>query len=192
MGLLVIIALSAGRRAGLATIVGIALGLLCLGGMASLGMAKLLAANPALYDGLRWAGLFYLLYLAFDMYRDSNLIDQQASQVGIDQNRDQLQTYFGRGLISNLLNPKAGLFFLVVLPSFIPNRVKLNSGEDVAALMLVAIYVMIATCIHLCLVGFAAQLQPALMRGKRLKMFQAIMALMLVGIAFWQFMATAR
>lgn len=192
MGLLVIIVMAAGRKAGLATTAGIALGLLTIGTLASLGMAQMLTMMPILYEILRWIGLAYMLYLAFDMYRDSALAPRQTNVSGQENSAGQLSTYFRRGLITNLLNPKAGLFFLVALPGFIPERLKVATGEAMASIALVAIYVTIATCIHLSIVALAARLQPLFQQGRWLKGFQTVMALMLVGIAVWQFWSSAR
>jgi threonine/homoserine/homoserine lactone efflux protein len=190
MGLLIVIAVTIGRKAGFATTAGVALGLLILGTLASLGMAKAIETVPALYEGLRMMGLAYLLYLAFDMYRQSAFIGNGAAAG--TQAHDYLAIYFRRGLVSNLINPKAALFFLIALPSFIPERLETGGAGIAASLPLVAIYVAIATTIHLALVAFASRLQSHLARSKALKPFQALMGLALVGVAIWQFVGSAR
>src|ERR1700759_3514659 len=71
MGYLAVLAASAGRRAGLAATAGIAVGLLSAGIASSLGLAAIVAASSLIYELLRWGGAFYLLWLAWEGWRDA-------------------------------------------------------------------------------------------------------------------------
>lgn len=73
--------------------------------------------------------------------------------------------YFGRGLITNLLNPKAMLFYVAVLPTFI------DPSESVLeqSLTLTAVYVGIATFVHGFIVALAGSVQPLVANGKMRK-----------------------
>jgi threonine/homoserine/homoserine lactone efflux protein len=129
-----------GRRAGFSMVMGIAAGLCTLGFAAGLGAAALVMNNPMLYQSVRWAGVAYLLWLAWDSWRMSGDI---AHGTGDMQARS-----FWRGFITNILNPKAMLFYVAVFPVFI------NSQSPVAeqGAVLVLAYVAIATTVHCAIV----------------------------------------
>lgn len=96
--------------------------------------------------------------------------------------------FFLRGLITNLLNPKAALFYVAVLPTFIA------PSQSVArqALTLAAIYVCIASLIHSSIVLLAGSAKPWLENSARSQQVRRVMALMLVIIAVWMLFATRR
>lgn len=66
MTYLALVAARDGRRAGFATVAGVALGLSVVGIVAAFGVAELVQSSPLLYEGLRWAGVLFLLYLAWE------------------------------------------------------------------------------------------------------------------------------
>lgn len=105
MTYLALVAASDGRRAGFATVAGVALGLATIGLAAAFGVAQLVSASPIAYEILRWAGVLFLLYLAWDGWRG------EGDVVAVASNSDG--RYFRRGLITNLLNPKAAVFYVV-------------------------------------------------------------------------------
>ena len=105
MTYLAVLGVSHGRRAGLAAVTGVALGLLVIGIAAALGLAAVISNSPTLYEVLRWAGVIYLLWLAWEGWDEAG--DASVEEV------DPVAMYgplFWRGLITNLLNPKAALF----------------------------------------------------------------------------------
>jgi threonine/homoserine/homoserine lactone efflux protein len=193
IGLLMIIAVNAGRKAGFATTAGIALGLLILGLAATSGMARVPQAFPALYDALRWVGAGYLLYLAYNMYRDTSLHFDAGGTTGSQSTVTPVRTYFVRGLVTNLLNPKAALFFSIGLPQFVPrNTIDIEDGLLSTPVLMVVFYAFIATFVHLSIVLFAATLQPILSQNRLRHRVQIAMAVSLVAVALWQFASTAR
>src|ERR1700756_5134597 len=76
MGYLAVLAASAGRRAGFAATAGVAAGLLGAGIASSLRLAAIVAASNLIYEMLRWGGLFYLLWLAWEGWRDAKGVDK--------------------------------------------------------------------------------------------------------------------
>ncbi len=171
---LAIVAASAGRRAGFAAVAGVALGLAIVGTAAAFGLAAVMAGSPVAYQVLRWAGIAYLLWLAWDGWRDA---DDPPEQAGLGAS---LGTYFQRGLLTNLLNPKAFLFYITVLPGFAPAPAAL---PDV--LVLTAIYVVVATLIHAGIVAAAGAARDWLMFKERAIRVRRALALLLVGVALW-------
>ena len=105
-----------GRSAGFATSVGICTGILGWALAAALGVSTLLAASATAFTALKLAGAAYLIYLGIATLRahDAPLVSGASGESGIRWSRAWLQ-----GLLSALLNPKLGVFFLTLLPQFI-------------------------------------------------------------------------
>lgn len=105
-----------GRAAGYATSVGICVGTLGWALAAGFGVATLLAASAAAFTALKLAGAAYLIYLGITSFRghDAFATDGAADRPGLPRHRA-----FFQGLLSALLNPKLGVFFLTLLPQFI-------------------------------------------------------------------------
>ncbi len=70
MAYLATVALAQGRRPALMAVAGVALGLSLSGVAAALGLAAIAVSTPMLLDVLRYAGIAYLLWLAWDTWRD--------------------------------------------------------------------------------------------------------------------------
>ena len=68
MAYLAALSLSQGVRAGIAAVAGIALGLSVYGVAASLGLSAVIDNSAFLYETLRWGGVAYLLWLAWDAW----------------------------------------------------------------------------------------------------------------------------
>ena len=65
MTYLAVVSLGEGKRAGLFAVAGVALGLLISGLVAALGLAAVISESPFLFQLLRWGGVFYLIWLAY-------------------------------------------------------------------------------------------------------------------------------
>lgn len=181
MAYLALIAASDGRRAGFAAVAGVALGLLGLGALAGFGLSALIAGQPLAYEALRYGGAGYLLWLAFEGWRAAEGEAVEHAALG-----SRLGLYFRRGLLTNLLNPKAALFFIAVLPSFLPAAA---GARDVAVLTL--IYVAVATVIHAAVVALAGALQPFFADPQRGLWLKRGLALGLAAVAIWFFVSAA-
>jgi threonine/homoserine/homoserine lactone efflux protein len=111
-----------GRTAALAAGAGIGLGCLCWAAASALGLTALIAASRLAYDVLRWAGAAYLCWLgARALWRARG----RASTVDVKE-RGSAGTpalALRTGLVNNLLNPKVGVFYLSMLPQFLPDGV---------------------------------------------------------------------
>jgi threonine/homoserine/homoserine lactone efflux protein len=108
-----------GPRAGFISLGGVALGFLFYMVCAALGITALLLAIPFAYDALRIAGALYLLYLAWQAVRPGGRSAFAIAELPVDGPR----RLFTMGLITNLLNPKAAVLYLSLLPQFIdPER----------------------------------------------------------------------
>ncbi|KWV58810.1 lysine transporter LysE [Bradyrhizobium macuxiense] len=177
MTYLAALSLSSGTRAGFAAVGGIALGLMTYGVIAALGLAAVIESSPLLYGLLRWGGVLYLLWLAWEAWSGQT---DGASDRGSDSERPW--PAFRRGLITNLLNPKAAVFYLTILPEF----VRPDAGSVVSqTLVLSLLYVAIATLIHAVIVTLAGALQSTIDVANNRRPIRAAFALALVGIAVW-------
>jgi threonine/homoserine/homoserine lactone efflux protein len=104
-----------GRRGGLQTAAGVALGQALWALAASLGVAALLRASEPAFLALRLAGAAYLLYLGLSAVRSAFRREQRiAAHAVVPGPRSPLW----QGLLSNLGNPKMAVFFTSLLPQF--------------------------------------------------------------------------
>ncbi len=176
MAYLALVSAVEGRRAGLATTLGIALGLAIIGLAAALGLAAILSASPIAFAVLRWGGAAYLLWLAFEAWTGAGEVSPSRSN-----HRENAAQHFRRGLMVNLLNPKAALFFVAILPGFTdPARPIIPQ-----AVILTLLYVALATAIHLGIVGLAGTAQRWLSDPARQRIARRVFAAMLAGVAVW-------
>lgn len=174
MAWLALVSATEGRKPGYAAVAGGALGLAAVGLLAGLGLAALIASYPPAYQALRWGGVAYLLYLAWDSWREAG-----AAESGPPAGAPLL-LWFRRGLITNLLNPKAAVFYIAVLPEFLPAQA---TTPDVLTLSI--IYVAVATAIHALIVTAAGSAHALLADPRREQIARRGLSLALAGVAVW-------
>ena len=104
-----------GRRAGLISLGGVALGFVFYMLCAAFGITALLVAVPYAYDALRIAGAAYLLWMAWQAVRPGGRSPFQLRDLSPDSPR----RLFAMGFVTNLLNPKIAVMYLSLLPQFI-------------------------------------------------------------------------
>jgi len=166
---LALLSASEGRKAGFLAVAGITTGLTLLAIVAATGMAALIAAYPAIYEVIRWGGVIFLLYLAWITWMGEKNGSEKA-----DNSR-----HFRRGLIVNLLNPKAAAVFVVMIPGFA------GPGGLVMQMTMTIIYLVIATLAHGLIVVFAGSFQRTLSDPRREVLVRRIFAILLAGVAVW-------
>jgi threonine/homoserine/homoserine lactone efflux protein len=107
-----------GRRAALATAVGVNLGVAVWTIAAATGLAALFAASSAAFDAVRLAGAAYLVVLGLLSLRSARGgFAPTGPTAAPTRDRDALR----QGLFCNLLNPKMAIFFTSLLPQFTAN-----------------------------------------------------------------------
>ena len=165
-----------GRRAGFAVVVGVCTGLALVGLATALGLAAVIARSPLLYQALRWGGVIYLLWLAWDAWRDADAESEPGSETVVDFGR-----LFWRGFVTNVLNPKAAVFYVAILPTFVePTRPLVGQ-----LLLLSMIYVLIATGIHTGIVLLADLARSLSEDRQRTLLIRRGLALVLAVTAVW-------
>jgi threonine/homoserine/homoserine lactone efflux protein len=130
-------AVEGGKQAMLAG-AGICFGCLVWGVAASIGLSALLAVSGFAYNLLRIAGAIYLGYLGIKLvvraFAATSLTSVVAPAFEQNKERDSF-LWLKRGLLTNLLNPKVGGFYLSFLPQFIPTGVQVWSFSILLALI---------------------------------------------------------
>lgn len=117
LALIVSHALARGVRAGVWCSVGIAVAGFLQTALVALGLGHLMQRMPVIADAVRLVGAAYLLWIGIGLLTKA----RHASEEFAETQRVDRETPYGwlwRGLINNLLNPKALLFFSLFLPQF--------------------------------------------------------------------------
>jgi threonine/homoserine/homoserine lactone efflux protein len=150
-----------GRRAGLASMLGIETGEAVYIAGAAFGITALLATSAIALSVLRYGGAAYLVLLGIRAWRQH---DEEAGAGPQPAGRGHLAAY-GRGLVVQLLNPKVAVFFLAYFPQFI------RPGQAVPpqVILLGAIYLTIAVITDACYVLLASWLADRLARTPRVR-----------------------
>lgn len=159
--------LSQGRRAGMISLLGTVTGFLVYLTLANLGLAEAFRTGRWLYWAIRLAGAAYLLYLAWQVLRPHGVAIFHVR----DLPRDPAARLFRMGLLTNLLNPKAAIMYLALIPQFIdPARghvlaqgFLLGGTQITVSAAVNATIVLVASAIA----TFSAT-RPAWLRGQRL------------------------
>ena len=127
-----------GKSAALATAIGLGIARGCHVALAALGLAVLFKTAPWTFDVVRLAGAAYLLWMGIQCLRTTLLpnLDSSVTAPAKTRWREAIQ----RGLLTNLLNPKALLFCSVLLPQFIdPHAGSVLAQFAVLGVMLVSV-----------------------------------------------------
>lgn len=191
-----------GRRSGMSTALGAATGSLAWGVGAAVGVATLLAHSATAYHALKLLGAAYLVFLGIQaLWQRRGRKDEGAHSEGADQSaaapegaiagasgsRPRLVSSFRAGLTSDLLNPKVGLFFLAVLPQFIP-----AGYSTMNFTLLLAVVDFVVSVLWLVLLVAGAHQAVRLLRPRMLRLFERVSGVFLVGLGVTVAVESAR
>jgi threonine/homoserine/homoserine lactone efflux protein len=109
-----------GRRAAILTSAGVATSILVHGTYTLLGVGVIVGQSLLLFNILKWAGVAYLVWLAVSALRAPPPQLPDVSDVADERKSDM--SAFALGFLTNLLNPKAVLFFLALFTSLVSVR----------------------------------------------------------------------
>jgi threonine/homoserine/homoserine lactone efflux protein len=127
-----------GRRAGLASVLGIELASLVHTAAAALGLSAVLLTSALAFSVVKYLGAAYLIYLGLRTL----LTREKNSQIPVQVPKNFSQL-FTQGFLVNLLNPKTALFFYAFLPQFV-DPARGGVGEQI--LLFGALFVLLASC----------------------------------------------
>jgi threonine/homoserine/homoserine lactone efflux protein len=169
---------SCGPRDGAAASAGICLGLLVWGMSAAFGLTALLAASTLAFNLLKWAGAAYLVYLGVKLIsRPRASLTADRTPIDAPAHGKGNKGAFYRGFLSNILNPKVGVFYVTFLPQFIPQ------GVNVAgfSLMLAGIHVLITLAWFSLLIALTVPLGRFLAKPKVVRNLDRLTGCVFVG-----------
>ncbi|MEV0276874.1 LysE family translocator [Streptomyces sp. NPDC050610] len=176
------------RRRAWGVVLGIQSGTLLWGALTSVGVTALLAASHVAYQTLRWAGAAYLLWMGARMlwltWRGTSAdggsggggtVRQEAA--AISDPSDSLLDGWRRGLLTNALNPKVGVFYVAVLPQFIPA----TAPHLATGLLLTSVHVVLGLLWSTVLVAFARALRGWLRKPSARRVLDRVTGTVIVG-----------
>lgn len=159
---------SEGPRRGFWSGLGVVSGCLVWAASVAAGLGVLLVASRLGYTLLRWVGAGYLLYVGLKMLRHP-----RASFAGAPGVQPRGRSAFARGALTNLLNPKVGVFYVSFLPQFIPNDVAVAPF----AMLLGAIHALLGLLWFVCLIAAMGPLSQWLRRPKVVRVLDRVTGL---------------
>ncbi|ELS8947944.1 LysE family translocator [Vibrio fluvialis] len=171
--------LSYGRKVGVFASLGNATSGIILTMLAALGVSALIAMSPVALQILHLLGGAYLLKMGFDCMRAN-----AAQAPELEGSQTIASTFYQRALVSNLLNPKALVFFVMFLPQFVSGNIAATSGEQMLALGL-----LLNVCgllFNLLLVGAVGVFGQSLLDNEKFRTYQhKLMGLIFFVLALW-------
>jgi len=143
--------LSRGRRASVVAAFACTLGIVPHVLATVTGLAALLNASAVAFQAVKYAGVAYLLYMAWATVRDKEVID--VDQDGTPRSAGRVIV---RGVLINLLNPKLTIFFFAFLPQFVsptephalPRMLALSGVFMLATFVVFAVYGVLAASVR--------------------------------------------
>ncbi len=168
-----------GRRGGLFARLGNATSGMILTLLAALGVSALIAMNPWARNVLHLLGGAYRHKMAWDCLRAD-----AAQAPTLDEAQAVAKTFYQRALVSNLLNPKALVFFVLFLPQFVSTNIAASSAEQMFALGMV-----LNVCgllFNLLLVALIGVFGRSLVDNQRFRTYQhKVMGAVFLLLALW-------
>ncbi|MEU6019605.1 LysE family translocator [Streptomyces sp. NPDC047515] len=146
-----------GKRAGMISLGGVALGFMVYLVATNVGLSVVFLAVPELYVAVKLAGAAYLAYLAWNALKPGGIsvFDPQ------DVPHDSPRRLFTMGLMTNLLNPKIAIMYLSLIPQFID----LDKGHVLLqGLILGSIQIVVSVTVNLTIVLAAGTIAVFLSR----------------------------
>ncbi|MEC3918130.1 LysE family translocator [Nocardia sp. CDC160] len=133
-----------GRHAGIASAGGIAAGVFVWALVTAIGVAGLLAASAQAYTVVKLVGAIYLAFIGIRALLAARRGDYRPDPDAAANRRSALVS-FRQGLLTNLLNPKCAVFFIALVPQFLPAHPSALGTLELAAVCTVANLVWLVT-----------------------------------------------
>ncbi|MGW0856057.1 LysE family translocator [Streptomyces sp. NPDC002690] len=169
------------RRRAWGVVLGIQTGTLTWGALTSLGVTALLTASHLAYETLRWVGAAYLVWMGARMLRDTfrgrtPAADDVLASL-LPAGADSVGGGWRQGLLTNLLNPKMGAFYVAVLPQFIPP----GADHFTAGLLLTSVHIVLGLVWSAVLIGCARLLDGWLRKPRARRLLDRITGTVVAG-----------
>jgi threonine/homoserine/homoserine lactone efflux protein len=180
-----------GRRAGWITAAGTMVGNVTHAALAAAGVSAVIAASPALFDGLRLAGAGYLAWLGAKALRDA----ARAWRSGAGSPLPAVAPATGRrafahAFLTNLLNPKVILFYLAFVPQFVAPA---HGAVALQTFTLGMVLALLGVAYHLALAALAAGAARRVVGSPRFRAaLDGVAGLLFLGFAVRLFLTERR
>lgn len=151
--------LGQGRHAALWAALGCTFGIVPHLAAATLGLAAILHTSAVLFTVMKWAGVGYLLYIAWQTLKDGGALSVDAKRTA--QSGWQIAR---RGALINILNPKLSIFFLALLPPFLSGNA---ASATIEMALLGAVFMAMTFAVFILYGTFAAAARHWLLGSER-------------------------
>lgn len=170
--------MSYGRKVGVFASLGNATSGIILTVLAAMGVSALIAMSPIALKTLHLLGGAYLLKMGWDCLRT-----EQGNAPELSDNF-AAKAYYQRALISNLLNPKALVFFVMFLPQFVSTNIEATSGEQMLVLGL--LLNVLGLTFNFLLVALVGMIGKSLVENAKFRTYQQkVMGGVFIVLAIW-------
>ncbi|MEZ8720354.1 LysE family translocator [Vibrio pomeroyi] len=170
--------MSYGRKVGVFASLGNATSGIILTVLAAMGVSALIAMSPIALKALHLLGGAYLLKMGWDCLRT-----EQGNAPELNDNF-AAKAYYQRALISNLLNPKALVFFVMFLPQFVSTNIEATSGEQMLVLGL--LLNILGLTFNFLLVALVGTIGKSLVENAKFRTYQQkVMGGVFIVLAAW-------
>ncbi|MFA0056718.1 LysE family translocator [Vibrio echinoideorum] len=170
--------MSYGRKVGVFASLGNATSGIILTVLAAMGVSALIAMSPIALKALHLLGGTYLLKMGWDCLRTD-----QGEAPELSDNA-AAKSYYQRALISNLLNPKALVFFVMFLPQFVSTNIEATSGEQM--LFLGLLLNVLGLTFNFLLVALVGTIGKSLVENAKFRTYQQkVMGSVFIVLAMW-------
>jgi threonine/homoserine/homoserine lactone efflux protein len=178
--------LAEGRRAGVASSLGVCSGALVHVLLAALGVAAMLAAAPHALLALQLVGAAYLVWLGVSALRSSQ-VSTQAIDTYHERSGSSLPKIYLQGVAIDILNPKVSIFFMAFLPQF----VRPDFGPPSFQIgVLGGVVVLVSLAVEIPLVLMASRASTGMRQSTRLmaglRRVMGVTMLLIAGRLIWQ------
>jgi threonine/homoserine/homoserine lactone efflux protein len=142
----------------------------------ALGLGALLQAQPLLRLGLQWAGVGYMLYMAWRLAESASLAPADP---------ERFDAGFGQGVLLQFVNIKAWIFAMVVSVGWINAAAAAEGGTWLRMAQVLPVMMVYALASNLLYAWVGAALRRWLSQGRRLLAFNRVLAALLAATALW-------
>jgi threonine/homoserine/homoserine lactone efflux protein len=164
-----------GKRVGVAAAFGCTLGIVPHLFASALGLSAIMNMGAQVFTVVKFAGAAYMLYLAWQMWRDTGTFDSRRA----GSERGMVRVAW-RGIVLNILNPKLTIFFLAFLPQFI-DAGRASSGQQLIGLS--AVFMAMTFAVFAVYAYLAGSARSLLSRPRAMRWLQRSFAMVFAGLA---------
>ncbi|WP_052879896.1 LysE family translocator [Vibrio coralliirubri] len=170
-------ALTQRKLFALVNVLGVSCGFFFHAFISANGISLLLSNTPMAFEGLKWAGVLYLVWLGYNHFRAA-LRAQEGVLSVVSASGSKLYSQFFKGLLTNLLNPKIVLFYLSIFPQFVSTEAIVTDS-----LILGAIQASVVSMWFLVVILMADTFKRLLVQKRTSQMMNIVCGILFVGFS---------